>query len=220
LGPLPEARKEISEIVKIVGEPAQTYFGDQAAETLFKKADLSRYSYIHVLTHRVSLRGGGKLWEQPAIVFSLYGDQDNDGFLQLGEVFGLQLNADMVVIPAGRSYEDLSKAPTDGLEGLSRAFLFAGADSVLLGMWKVDGALCSDLFINMYKGLKGGSKAKALRKAKLALMRNPGTAHPYYWGTFVLFGDWKVTTNPELKEVDADKIRFKGLSTWRRLLSM
>ncbi len=87
LQPLPGARKEITEIAKILGGPVQTYFGPQATESLFKKIDLSRYAYIHLATHGVTLDAAGRNQHQPAIVFSLYGDKHNDGFLQLGEVF-------------------------------------------------------------------------------------------------------------------------------------
>jgi hypothetical protein len=54
----------------------------------------------------------------------------------------------------------------------------------------------------------------------LNLLKNAGTSHPYYWAPFVLVGNWKVTHQPDLNKEDPKNIRFKGLSTWRRLLSM
>ncbi len=219
LEPLPGSKREINEILKIVGGPVQRYSGAQATESLFKKADLSRYGYIHLATHGLMLNGAGKLWQQPAIVFSLYGDRENDGFLQLGEVFGLRLNADLVVLsscllPAKGTFS----SPT-GLLGLSRAFFFAGADSVILSMWQVNDESTATLFIDMYDQLRNGSKAEALRKAKIKLLNNPATAHPYYWAPFVLMGKWHVTNPPGLHKVDPQEVRFKGLSTWRRLFT-
>ncbi len=217
---LPGARKGVSQIMKVMGNPAQTYLGKEAAETLFKKTDLSRFAYIHLMTHTVLLKSGGKLWPQPAVVFSLYGDRENDGFLQLGEVFGLELAADMVLLTSSQSLEELDVTSGNWLEGLSRAFLFAGAESVVLGMWRTNDQISSGLFTDLYRGLKSGSKAEALRQAKLAIMNNAETSHPYYWAPFVLTGNWKVTVKPDFNEVDPEQIRFKGLSTWRKLLSM
>jgi len=220
LQPLPGARREISEIAKIVGGPVQTYFGAEATETLFKKADLSRYGYIHLATHGLLLTPVGKLWQQPAIVFSLYGDADNDGFLQLGEVYGLKLNADLVVLSSCLSPGSGSHGVSNGLLGLSQAFLVAGADSVVLSMWQVNDESTAKLFISMYGKLNQKSKAEALRQAKLSLIADKSTSHPYYWGPFVLMGKWHVSLPPGFNKPDPEKVRFKGLSAWRRLLSM
>jgi CHAT domain-containing protein len=220
LKPLPGARKEISEIVKIVGGPTQTYLGPQATETLFKKADLSRYNHVHLATHGVILSGAGKFQNQPAILFSLYGDQENDGFLQLGEVFGLKLNSDLVVVSSCLSSDKTQPGEAGAMLGLARAFLFAGTDSVILSMWQVNDESTAKLFIEMYRNLKEGSKSDALRQAKLALLNSPGTSHPYYWAPFVLMGNWKVSFRPTTIAEDPKNIRFKGVSTWRKLLSM
>lgn len=220
LQPLPGARREISEIAKIVGGPVQAYFGAQATETLFKKADLSRYGYIHLATHGLLLTPPGKLWQQPAIVFSLYGDAENDGFLQLGEVYGLKLNADLVVLSSCLSPGAGSTGMYNGLLGLSQAFLVAGADSVILSMWQVNDESTAKLFIKMYEKLKEKSKAEAMRQAKLALIAERSTSHPYYWGPFVLMGKWHVSLPPGFNKPDPEKVRFKGMSAWRRLLSM
>lgn len=220
LPPLPGSRLEISEISKIVGGPVQTYFGTQATETLFKKADLGRYSYIHLATHGVLLGGSGRLWRQPAIVFSLYGDRENDGFLQLGEVFGLGLNADLVVLSSCLTPDRSQGCRVDPLQGLSRALLFSGSDSVILSMWPVNDQSAAKLFTEMYRRLKIGSKAEALRLAKLSLLKTEGHSHPYYWAPFVLNGKWQVGVAPTSAAVDLRKLRFKGLSAWRKLLSM
>lgn len=220
LRPLPGARKEISEIVRIMGGPTQTYLGDKATETLFKKADLSRYGYIHLATHGVLLGGSAKSLQQPAILFSLYGDQENDGFLQLGEVFGLKLNADMVALSSCLSPGKPGSGETNGLFGLSRAFLFAGADSVVLSMWQVNDDSTARLFTEMYRNLKEGSKAEALRQAKLVMLSNQATSHPYYWAPFVLMGNWSVKFHPALDKSDPTNLRVRGTSTWRKLLNM
>jgi tetratricopeptide (TPR) repeat protein len=220
LRPLPGARREISEIVKIMGGPTQTYLGAQATETLFKKADLSRYKYIHLATHGLLVGGAGKLQQQPAIIFSLFGDHENDGFLQLGEVFGLKLNSDLVVVSSCLSPGKWNPGEANGLVSLCRAFLFAGTDSVILSTWQVNDESTAKLFIEMYSNLKTGSKAEALRQAKLALLNNPSTSHPFYWGPFILMGNWKVRYNPASNRVDSSEIRIKAPSAWKKLLHM
>ena len=220
LKPLPGARKEISEIVKIMGGPTQTYLGAEATETLFKKADLSRYKYIHLATHGLLLSGAGKLRQQPAIIFSLFGDRENDGFLQLGEVFGLKLNSDLVVVSSCLSPGKWNPGEANGLVSLSRAFLFAGTDSVILSAWQVNDESTARLFIEMYGNLKKGSKAEALRQAKLTLLNNPSTSHPFYWGPFILMGNWKVKYNPASNRVDSGEMRIKAPSAWKKLLRM
>jgi len=214
----PISRKEVSEIVKTMGGPVQTYFGAQATESLFKKADLGRYGYIHLAVQSLLLGGPGKLWQQPAVVFSLYGDQENDGFLQLGEIFGLRLNADLVVLASCVAPGKEQQAGGYGLTGLARAFLFAGADAVVMSLWPVNHESTSRLFLEMYGRLRDGSKAQALRHAKMELLMNRSTSHPYYWGSFVLMGKWGVAYPPGFHRVDPAKMRFQGLSTWRRFL--
>ncbi|MDQ7782002.1 MAG: tetratricopeptide repeat protein [Desulfomonilaceae bacterium] len=220
LSPLPAARREINEIAKIVGGPSQVYFGAQATETLFKKADLSRYGYVHLATHGVLLSAGGKSVGHPAIVFSLYGDSQNDGFLQLGEVFGLKLNSDLVVLSSCLASDGNYTGEAMGLMGLSRAFLFAGTDSVVLSLWQVNDDSTAKLFIEMYRNLNDGSKAEALRKAKLSLLNNVGTSHPYYWAPFILMGNWNVKYHPSFNKTNPETMGFKGRSGWRKWLSM
>jgi CHAT domain-containing protein len=217
---LPGTKREISEIVKIMGGPTQVYLGRQATETLFKRADLSRYGYVHLATHGVVLGGSGKSQQQPAIVFSLYGDKENDGFLQLGEVFGLKLNADLVVLSSCLSSGKPYSKEAAGFMALSRGFLFAGADSVILSMWQVNDDSTAKLFIEMYRNLKDGSKAEALRQAQLSLIADNATCHPYYWAPFILVGEWRVGLAPGFNKVDPKNMRFNGISTWRKLLSM
>lgn len=220
LRPLPGTRKEIADIIGIVGGPTQTYLGSQATESLFKKADLARYNYLHLAAHGVLLSGSGKFQQQPAIVFSLYGDKDNDGFLQLGEVFGLQLNADLVVLSSCLTPGTTRVSQSTGLMGLARAFLFAGTDSIVLSMWQVSDDSTGKFFVDVYRNLESKSKAEALRTAKLTMLNNSETSHPYYWAPFILVGNWQNTFNPATNRVNPDRIRFKGISSWRKWLNM
>lgn len=166
------------------------------------------------------MSGGGKLQQQPAIVFSLYGDRENDGFLQMGEVFGLKLNSDLVALSSCMIPTKAGSGETTGLFGLARAFLFAGSESVMLSMWQVNDENAARLFVDVYRNLKELSKAEALQKAKLELLNNSTTSHPYYWAPFVLVGNWSQRFNPATNNPTPEDMRFKGISSWRKLLSM
>ena len=193
LRPLPGARREIAEIVRLMDGPSQVYVGAEATETLFKKADLSRYRYVHLATHGLLVNSASTKRRQPSIIFSLYNDHENDGFLQLGEVFGLKLNAELVVLSSCLSPGKIDSEDTDGLMAFARAFLFAGSESVILGLWQVNDESTAKLFIDMYRNLRNSSKAEALRQAKLSLLKDPSTSHPYFWAPFILAGNWNVT---------------------------
>lgn len=220
LRPLRETRKEILEITKIVGGPTQTYVGSQATESLFKKADLSRYLYIHLGTYAVLTNGFGRSHQQPAIIFSLFGDRESDGFLQLGEVFGLKLNSDLVVLSSSISPASILNSSSNGPFDLAKAFLFAGTNSIILSSWQVNEEHAEKLLLEMYRNLKDESKAEALRKAQLSLLHSPGTSHPYYWGSYILVGDWRHKFHSANNRWEPESVGFKGVSTWRKLFNM
>jgi len=80
----------------------------------------------------------------------------------------------------------------DEVVGLTRAFISAGASSVVASLWKVDDQSTGKLMEKFYEGLHGGEdKATALREAQVWLMRQPQYSHPYFWAPFILVGDWR-----------------------------
>ncbi len=216
---LKKTRDEIVEVAKVLGDPAQLYTGGQVTESLLKKADLSRYGYIHLGAHWIVSDDAGKLSRQPAVVLSLFGDPYNDGFLQLGEVFGLQLNSELITLSSCLTPKTESPGLVNGLQPMSNAFLYSGAGSVLVGM-RPENDVGRALFLEMYKQLRTQSKAQALQQARLKILSAGRTNHPYYWGPYILAGKWKVAHRPKSGPTDLTKIRFKGLSMWRRLLSL
>ena len=119
-------------------------------------------------------------------------DKDNDGYLQVHEIFGLDLkNANLVTLSAcdtalSRIYGG------DDLVGLSRGFIYAGTPSILATLWKVDDRSTSILMEAFYDNWlnKGMNKPEALRQAQITLKSIPGYKQPYYWAPFVMIGDW------------------------------
>lgn len=84
------------------------------------------------------------------------------------------------------------RSPGDELIGLTRAFIYAGAPSVIVSLWSVDAHSTQELMHEFYTLLKNGTdKATALQEAQKRIMEKEGYSHPYYWAPFVLVGDWE-----------------------------
>ena len=109
--------------------------------------------------------------------------------LQVYEIFNLKLNADLVVLSACRT--GLGKEVRgEGVIGLTRAFLYAGASSLTVSLWQVADQSTSDLMIHFYEQMNAGhGKAEALRRAKLKMIEEKRYTHPFYWAPFVLIGE-------------------------------
>ncbi len=118
-------------------------------------------------------------------------EQDN-GLLQAWEIFeGVRLDADLVTLSACDSALG-KEMGGEGLVGLTRAFQYAGARSVLASLWSVSDDSTADLMKRFYGYLKEGrSKDEALRAAQADLIQSQDFAHPYHWAAFQLTGDWR-----------------------------
>jgi CHAT domain-containing protein len=108
----------------------------------------------------------------------------------MSEIFNLDLNADLVVLSACQTgLGRLVKG--EGMIGLTRAFMYAGASSVVVSLWKVQDYSTAALMKSFYRHLRAGKgKAEALRQAKLNMIRSdiPAYRFPYFWAPFVLVG--------------------------------
>jgi CHAT domain-containing protein len=162
----------------------------RASETVVKTDPAVRTAqWLHFATHGIVDE------QEPAntgLVLSL-DERAEDGFLQLREIFGLELSARLVVLSAcdtGRGKE----LRGEGLVGLSRAFLYAGASSLVASLWEVDDEASSDLMLQFYRGLvkDGLAESEALQRAKVWMLSREGTgSHPRIWAPFVLLGRWQ-----------------------------
>lgn len=115
-----------------------------------------------------------------------------DGFLRLHEIYNLDLDADLVVLSACRTALG-KEVHGEGLIGLTRGFMYAGASRVVSSVWNVDDRASALLMSRFYTAMlsKGLSPASALREAQLSLLREPRWANPHYWAAFGLQGEWK-----------------------------
>jgi len=164
----------------------EAYYREKATETTAKRR-ASDFNVIHFATH-------GEFNERQPMQSGLLltRDDENDGYLQVHEVFEMDLkNANLVTLSACETA--LSKIQGgDDLVGLSRGFIYAGTPSILATLWKVDDASTSKLMEIFYRNWKSGmSKAEALRTAQEAMRGMKGYEHPFYWAPFIMIGDWK-----------------------------
>src|SRR4029077_7941258 len=129
------------------------------------------------------------------IVLSLVDErgQAQDGFLRLHEIYNLKLSADLVVLSACQT--GLGKEiKGEGLVGLTRGFMYAGAPRVVASLWKVDDKATAELMRRFYSGMLGPAAlrpAAALRSAQVDLWKTRGWENPYYWAAFTLQGEWR-----------------------------
>lgn len=151
--------------------------------------DLSKYQIVHFATHSLL---NNRHPELSGIVLSLVNDQGQpqDGFLRLNEIYNLQLGADLVVLSACQTA--LGKEINgEGLVGLTRGFMYAGAPRVVASVWKVDDRATTELMKLFYNNMldKKMRPPAALRAAQISLMEKKQWRAPYYWAGFVLEGE-------------------------------
>jgi CHAT domain-containing protein len=187
---LPATGDEVGRLGALMGtDPAEVLVGPAATEGAVKRLSrdgaLARFRYLHFACHGVLGRAGGT---PPALVLTLAGDPGGeDGALTTEEVTGLALNADLVTLSACQTGQG-RESRAEGVSGLARAFLFAGARAVICSLWRVDDAATADLMADLYAGLKGGRPAAdALREARLR--RIAAGEPPLHWAPFVLIGE-------------------------------
>jgi CHAT domain-containing protein len=109
--------------------------------------------------------------------------------LQVYEIFNLELAADLVVLSACDTGLG-AMVSGEGLVGVTRAFLYAGARSVVVSLWQVDDESTPGLMVSFYRHLdQDRDKAESLRLAKLEMIRQGRFSHPFYWAPFILIGE-------------------------------
>jgi CHAT domain-containing protein len=152
-------------------------------------ADLNQYRIVHFATH-VLLNSQHP--ELSGIVLSLVDEQGQpqDGFLRLHEVYNLKLGADLVVLSACETALG-KEIKGEGLVGLTRGFMYAGAARVVASLWSVDDKATAKLMKQFYEGMlrEGLRPVAALRAAQVAMWEKKKS--PYFWAAFVLQGEWK-----------------------------
>lgn len=154
--------------------------------------EVGDYRVVHFATHAIL---DDKRPELSGLVLSLVDERGHpqDGFLRLGDVYNLKLPVDLVVLSACRTGMG-KEVRGEGLVGLTRGFMYAGATRVVSSLWKVDDEATSELMKSFYSHMlkEGRPAAAALRMAKSDLRKaRADWREPYFWAGFVLQGDWR-----------------------------
>ncbi len=196
LARLAGTRAEADQIVKLAkasGAQADVWLDLEASEDNVDTKDVSKYRILHIATH------GLLNAERPqftGLVLSLIGNKSEDGFLRTDEVFNLKLGSPLVMLSACETGLGKEKRG-EGVMGLTRAFMYAGAPTVGVSLWSVADRSTADLMTDFYKrlltpGAAGSpSPSTAMRDAQLAMITGKKYSAPFYWAPFVLIGDWQ-----------------------------
>jgi CHAT domain-containing protein/Tfp pilus assembly protein PilF len=191
---LPFTKREVLQISRYFPKDhVDIYLDTEAREEVIKRTKLNDYQIIHFACHGFQ---DEKLPFRSALVLSLDGDVEEDGFLQVREIYDLQLNADLVVLSACQTGRGKLENG-EGILGLPRVFFYAGARSTISTLWKINDKSTSDLMRYFYRYLsQGNDKAQALRLAKIKMIGSK-FSHPFFWAGFVLNGDFNSRLSAE-----------------------
>jgi len=189
---LPFTRQEAEQILAVAPSGANLKALDfQANRSIATNGELSKYRYVHFATHGYldTTRAG-----LSAIVLSLVDQAGNpqDGFLRAHDIYNLNLPAELVVLSACET--GLGKdIRGEGLDGLTRGFMYAGARRVVVSLWNVNDKATAALMQRLYFAMLRSHKtpAAALRAAQIEMLRTRQWQSPYYWAAFVMQGEWK-----------------------------
>jgi CHAT domain-containing protein/tetratricopeptide (TPR) repeat protein len=189
---LPFSGREAEAIMALVpaGE-GMLALGFRASRATAIGSELSQYRYVHFATHGLL---NSKHPELSGVFLSRFNEfgKSQDGFLQLHDVYNLKLSADLVVLSACQTAlgKDIRG---EGLVGLTRGFMYAGAPRVVASLWQVDDAATADLMREFYTEMltKGKRPAEALRAAQVRMWEQNRWPSPYYWAAFTLQGEWR-----------------------------
>lgn len=200
LQPLPFSGEEVRRIAEVWGalpESDHVYLRAKASAKRIQELDLSRYRILHFATHAI-LPGEIQGATEPALVLSPDTQNGQQSMLKFSDILNLKLNAELVVLSACNTRLGRFRL-AEGIIAMTRAFLYAGADAVVVSLWKVADQATSVFMQRFHQGLKAGkAKVEALRQAKRDLLKeklllratgiSEPLASPFYWAPFVLIG--------------------------------
>jgi CHAT domain-containing protein len=189
---LPFSRLEAEGIAGLVpADQRLTALGLDASRTAVDGAALAGYRLLHFATHAVI---DDRRPELSGLVLSLVDRRGEpvDGTLRLLDVYNLRLDADLVTLSACESALG-KEVRGEGLVGLTRGFLYAGAARVVASLWSVQDRATAELMKRFYRGMlaEGRPPAEALRAAQLSMLAEARWNEAYYWAPFVLQGEWR-----------------------------
>ena len=189
LEPLPEAERLVNSLQKMYGaNRSKVFIRDEAREET-AKTESSKYRIVQFAAHGV-LNDFAPMYSH-IVLAQKQGNPNEDGLLEAWEMKDLDLNADMVILSACETARG-RVSNGEGVIGMSWALFIAGVPTTVASQWKVESSSTTELMLEFHRQLLSGkniSKAEALRRASLKLMKTAKYKHPSYWAGFVIVGD-------------------------------
>lgn len=182
---------ELNNLSNIAGPQSTIARGFEASRAALERTDFSKYAILHFATHGLL---NPQKPEKSGFFLSMldFDGKPQNGFITMQDVYSLHVPVDLVVLSACRT--GLGKdVRGEGLIGLTRGFMHAGASSVVASLWKVDDEATAELMKNFYANMlqKGMAPAEALREAQNTVRKNPQWQSPHFWAGFTLQGEFK-----------------------------
>ena len=170
--------------------------GFDASRENLESTDLTHYAILHFATHGLL---DSKRPENSGLLLSTVNreGQAQNGFVGLQDVYRLRAPVDLVVLSACQT--GLGKEVRgEGLIGLTRGFMYAGASSVMASLWKVDDEATAELMKRFYVNMlqRGMTPAAALGAAQNSIRQEPQWRAPYYWAAFTMQGEYRQIIKP------------------------
>lgn len=192
LAPLPHTASEVRSVAGLFAPAARILEGPDATLPRLNRF-LARARIVHFATHGLIDEARP---DRSGLLLTASSPTD-DGLLQVRDVYRLRLNADLVTLSACDTARG-QNITGEGMIGLTRAFFFAGAHSVVATLWDVDDATTADLMKRFYANIRGGDAVDvALKKAKIHILRRGGrSSAPFFWAAFVASGDARIAIEP------------------------
>jgi CHAT domain-containing protein/Tfp pilus assembly protein PilF len=189
---LPATREEANSILALVSTGSRLKLFDFSANRAVAMGpELGQYRIVHFATHGIL---DGEHPERSALVLSLFNEQGQSqyGYLRLHDIYNLKLPVDLVVLSACNTALG-KEVRGEGLVGIVRGFMYAGAARVVASLWKVEDEATAALMERFYRRMlqEGQAPARALRLAQLDIRKQKRWQSPFYWAAFVLQGEWK-----------------------------
>lgn len=186
--PLEKNQEEVEQVAKILKRKKMNttlYLGSKADESSFKKANLKTFNIVHLATHGFVSEHQQNL---AGIAFAKKENSQDDGILYMDEIFNLKNRANLVCLSACETGSGIMQQG-EGLVGLTRAFIYSGAQNLVVSLWKVQDESTATLMTNFYSNLvRNQSVSESLQQAKIAMIKKNPTIHPYYWSAFIHVG--------------------------------
>ena len=170
--------------------------GFDATRERLQATDLSEFAILHIATHGLldPLRP-----DNSGLLLSTVDAEGRErgGFVGLRDIYSLRAPVGLVVLSACRTALG-KEVRGEGMIGLTRGFMYAGASSVVSSLWKVDDEATSELMRRFYENVlrRGMTPAEALGAAQNSIRQEPRWRAPYYWAAFTLQGEYRQVVRP------------------------